>query len=517
MALDADRQLVVADAGGERLWRVAANGQARRLAVPGLVAPSDLVIGPDGDVHVADAATLAVLRIDRRGTATAIALGVGDQALGVLPQPLDPSVVIDPLARTRPGGPVSVPRGIGLDAEGRLVIADAATRRLVMIDGDAYRSVVVAVGPSPTARRWAAPGPIGASLTARSSSPTGPMHRCAGSTAPARCGRCSAPSGPTPAPTGRRTSSTCVARRASRSAATGASWSRTRATTASVSSSTADGSRSSGPAWPARRSRGPTVELEQPGGVAIASDGTLVVADTGNSRVLRIDASGRAAPVVDPRHGERFGEVAAVSLTDDGRVVVADTGGGRVVVVGREGQPEVLARTSRPDAAVLTEDEVVLSVSARSDQLVSTGPFGGVVLVAGRGGEGDTGDGGPAANARLRDPVDMARAPDGTLYLAERGGGRLRRITPDGRIDTVAGIRGSTPSPWAPTGPSTPSTPSAGSSDGQRADHLRADDLRADDLRAADRQPLRFWTRAHSSLSETVRWKTAGSSASAQK
>jgi serine/threonine-protein kinase len=132
--------------------------------------------------------------------------------------------------------------------------------------------------------------------------------------------------------------------------------------------------------------------------------------------------------------------------------VIADTGAGRVIVTLGDGRIEVVARTARPDAAVLDPDEVTLTASAQTDQVVATGPYGSARLVAGRGGEGDDGDGGPAAAARLRDPVDLARAPDGTLYIAERGGGRLRRITPDGRIDTVAGVPGISAVAVAPDG-----------------------------------------------------------------
>jgi sugar lactone lactonase YvrE len=59
-----------------------------------------------------------------------------------------------------------------------------------------------------------------------------------------------------------------------------------------------------------------------------------------------------------------------------------------------------------------------------------------VVLIAGIGEAGYSGDGGPARDARV-DVSDIAVAPDGTVYLTDAIGQRVRRVTPDGMIDSV--------------------------------------------------------------------------------
>lgn len=52
---------------------------------------------------------------------------------------------------------------------------------------------------------------------------------------------------------------------------------------------------------------------------------------------------------------------------------------------------------------------------------------------------GFAGDGGAAQNALFASPNGLVRASDGTLYLADSGNNRIRKIAPDGTVTTVAG------------------------------------------------------------------------------
>src|SRR5262249_22618194 len=58
---------------------------------------------------------------------------------------------------------------------------------------------------------------------------------------------------------------------------------------------------------------------------------------------------------------------------------------------------------------------------------------------AGNGGAGSSGDGGPATLAALNDPRGMAVGQDGSLYVADTSAHRVRQVTPDGLIRTIAG------------------------------------------------------------------------------
>jgi hypothetical protein len=64
---------------------------------------------------------------------------------------------------------------------------------------------------------------------------------------------------------------------------------------------------------------------------------------------------------------------------------------------------------------------------------------GTITTVAGSGTPGARGDGGPAIQAQLNQPFGVALDDDGTLYIGDRGNFKVRRVAPDGRIDTLAG------------------------------------------------------------------------------
>ncbi len=73
------------------------------------------------------------------------------------------------------------------------------------------------------------------------------------------------------------------------------------------------------------------------------------------------------------------------------------------------------------------------------DEIVRVRPDGSQSVVAGTGTEGFSGDGGPATAAELGDPTGVTVADDGSLYIAEESNHRIRKVAPNGIITTIAG------------------------------------------------------------------------------
>ncbi|HLX42279.1 MAG TPA: hypothetical protein VKR43_02545 [Bryobacteraceae bacterium] len=98
-------------------------------------------------------------------------------------------------------------------------------------------------------------------------------------------------------------------------------------------------------------------------------------------------------------------------------------------------------------AAILVQTEGIaedtsgnLYVSdAASHRVYKVSRAGIISIVAGTGYPGFGGDGGKAVTAQLNSPYGLAFDGIGNLYIADLGNARIRRISPDGTITTVAG------------------------------------------------------------------------------
>lgn len=161
---------------------------------------------------------------------------------------------------------------------------------------------------------------------------------------------------------------------------------------------------------------GPATEalFNRPHSIALDGKGSLYVADIGNHRIRRIDlATGIVTTFAGT--GER-------EPTPDGAPLAGTPLNG----------PRALAFASDGDMYVaLREGNAVYRVDMAARTLHH---------VAGTGGKGYGGDGGPARSATLAGPKGIEVGPDRALYLADTENHAVRRIDlASGIISTVAG------------------------------------------------------------------------------
>jgi serine/threonine-protein kinase len=91
-----------------------------------------------------------------------------------------------------------------------------------------------------------------------------------------------------------------------------------------------------------------------------------------------------------------------------------------------------------PEALAVASDGGVLIDERGTNQIVEREPNGRFKLIAGNGRAGFRGDGGPAPSAELDLPAAMAVAQNGTVYVADEGNNRIRAISTDGVITSLA-------------------------------------------------------------------------------
>ncbi|MFB3786194.1 MAG: RHS repeat-associated core domain-containing protein [bacterium] len=122
------------------------------------------------------------------------------------------------------------------------------------------------------------------------------------------------------------------------------------------------------------------------------------------------------------------------------RVITTCAGGGESRAGIGDGGPATQAKLVEPFGIDLGPDGTLYITDTETDLIHKVDPDGVFTTIAGGGNPPDgIGDGGPALEARFYSPMDIAAAPGGSLYVVDHYHYRIRRIRPDGIVETVAG------------------------------------------------------------------------------
>src|SRR5690606_37434396 len=122
----------------------------------------------------------------------------------------------------------------------------------------------------------------------------------------------------------------------------------------------------------------------------------------------------------------------------DGWIITTVAGDGTAGDSG-DGGPAAGARLNGPHDLVRDGAGNVLVCDSYNSRIRRIDARTGIIeTVAGRGEAGFSGDGGPAARARIDHPYGVAVGPDGAVYIAERFNVRVRRV--DGRTGIIATV-----------------------------------------------------------------------------
>ena len=214
---------------------------------------------------------------------------------------------------------------------------------------------------------------------------------------------------------------------------------------------------------------GTTASFSAPSGLAVSSSGLIYVADQNNHRIRTVSiSSGLSGTLAGSGSGTwadgtggsasfYFPYGAAFDATS-GFCFVADTWNNRIRKVSPTGVTTTLAGSgspawtdglgtaasfSDPVSLVLDSAGVVFVADAKNNRIRKITPLGAVTTLAGTGCIGYCGppfaDGAGTITATFNAPYGITVDSSGVVYVGDNGNQRVRRILPDGMVDTVAG------------------------------------------------------------------------------
>jgi RHS repeat-associated protein len=148
-------------------------------------------------------------------------------------------------------------------------------------------------------------------------------------------------------------------------------------------------------------------------GLAVGPDGSIYLTDTDNGVIRRIAPDGTISTVA---------------------------GGGTPASGNGDGGPATSAALTTPTDVTVGPDGSLYIADSGTNSIRKVSSAGTITTYAGGGAPTDgPGDNGPATSAALSSPQGVAAAPDGRVYIADTSHNRIRVVTLDGRISTVAG------------------------------------------------------------------------------
>ncbi|MEP7367360.1 MAG: hypothetical protein ABI972_29220 [Acidobacteriota bacterium] len=190
--------------------------------------------------------------------------------------------------------------------------------------------------------------------------------------------------------------------------------------------------------------------FQQPRGLALTPNG-IYISDTGNGRVRRIEGAtlssfiGGLANLRGLAYGP--GGVLYVALPTEHIVITVDQSSNVKVVAGTgtagfrgDGGPAAAARLSSPtdvfldgkgDLYIADTDNHRIRVISAADKTIRT--------IAGSGLAGFQAEQGTATTVALNQPAGVSVDAAGNVYIADTGNNRIRMVTPEGQMRTIAG------------------------------------------------------------------------------
>ena len=197
-----------------------------------------------------------------------------------------------------------------------------------------------------------------------------------------------------------------------------------------------------------------SAELNNPTGVAVDSAGNIYIADTNNHVVRQVSSSGTITTFAGDNgagagysgdtgtaNQAQLNYPTAVVIDSANNLYIADSANNVVRIVASNTINTVSATSGlviHPDGLAVDAagNLYIADTDDRRVVKVSNGVFS---VVAGNESVGFSGDEGPAVNAKFDDPFGVAVDAAGYVYIADTFNSRIRKVSLDGTLSTIAG------------------------------------------------------------------------------
>lgn len=203
-----------------------------------------------------------------------------------------------------------------------------------------------------------------------------------------------------------------------------------------------------------------SASFSDPFGVAVDRRGAVYVADGGESnRIRRITADGQVETIAGSTEGfadgdahrAQFNTPSGIAIDRKGNIIVADTSNNRIRKISADGKVTTLAGNGSagykdgpaseaqfdgPIGIAVDKQDSIFVADAYNDRIRKISADGVVITVAGAGSPGF--NDGNAATATFDTPSGVAVDSKGNIFVADTGNSAVRKITPQGEVSTVA-------------------------------------------------------------------------------
>ncbi len=161
--------------------------------------------------------------------------------------------------------------------------------------------------------------------------------------------------------------------------------------------------------------------------------------DGGQATLSRLGApQGLAVDAAGNIFISEYGEMRIRKVTPNG-IITTVAGIFRSIGSSGDGGPATSAQLNFPNSVTVDAAGSLYIAEGSGNRIRKVSPNGIISTIAGTGIGGYGGDGGSATSALLSGPDDVALDAAGNLYITDRGNSRIRQVDINGIITTVAG------------------------------------------------------------------------------